>query len=371
MFRRLALVIHALNTGGAERVMASMANHWAEQDVDVTLITLDTRDTDRFSLHHNVHRVSLGLMRESKYPWQAVWNNFARIRCLRRVIRDTGAEHVVSFTDKMNVLTLLASARQRWKVIVTERSDPRRQKMGTGWELLRRFTYPRCSALVVQTESVAEYARRLVRKRPVYVIPNAVMPPAGQAALGESERSDHRVVSAMGRLSAEKGFDLLIKAFAKIADKHPDWGLRIAGDGDERWQLEHIIESKGLTERVELCGWVDQPYAFLRDASLFVLPSRYEGFPNALLEAMACGLPVVSFGCDSGPSEIVRHETDGLLVPPEDVEALAQALDRVMSSSAECARLGQNAMEVTTRFGREAFFQRWEEVLDDTTKPSK
>lgn len=371
MLRKLALVIHALNTGGAERVMASMANHWAEQDVDVTLITLDTRDTDRFPLHHNVHRVSLDLMRESKYPWQAVRNNLARIRRLRGAIRDTGAERVVSFTDKMNVLTLLASVGQRWKVIITERSDPRWQKMSRGWELLRRFTYPRCSALVVQTESVAEYARRLVRKRPVYVIPNAVMPPAGQAALGEPERSDHRVVAAMGRLSVEKGFDLLIEAFAKIADKQPDWDLRIAGDGVERRRLEHTIESRGLTERVELCGWVDQPHAFLRDASFFVLPSRYEGFPNVLLEAMACGLPVVSFDCDSGPREIVRHETDGLLVPPEDVEALAQALDRLMSRSAECARLSQNATEVTTRFGCEVFFERWERICADITKTCK
>lgn len=368
MLRKLALVIHALNTGGAERVMASMANHWAKQGVDVTLITLDSQDTDRLPLHHDVHRVSLELMRESRYPWHAVRNNLARIRCLRRAIRDTGAEHVVSFTDKMNVLTLLASMGKQWNVIIAERSDPRRQKMGRAWELLRRLTYPRCSALVVQSEAVAEHTRRLVRTRPVCVIPNAVAPPTGQADRGQSERSDRRVVIAMGRLSAEKGFDLLIEAFAQIARKHSDWSLRIAGDGHEGPYLVQIIESLGLTERVELCGWVDQAATFFHNANLFVLPSRYEGFPNALLEAMACGLPVISFDCDSGPGEIVRHEKDGLLIPPENVDALAQAMDRLMSSSSERARLGQKATEVTSRFGREVFFRRWEQLFADTTR---
>lgn len=371
MLRKLAFVIHALNSGGAERVMASMANHWAEQNVDVSLITLDTCDTDQFPLHSNVRRVSLELMRESRYPWQAVWNNLSRIRALRGAIRDAGVEHVVSFTDKMNVLTLLASKRQPWKVIIAERNDPRWQKMGRGWEFLRRRTYPRCSALVVQTEAVAQYAPRLVGKRPVYVIPNAVLPLAGQPDLARPKNSDRPVIAAMGRLDAQKGFDLLIKAFAQLADKHIDWNLAIAGDGDERGYLERIVESLGLTERVELCGWVDQPRTFLHSADLFVLSSRYEGFPNALLEAMACGLPVISFDCDSGPNEIVRHETDGLLVPPDKLEALAEAMDRLMSSSAERASLGEAATEVTSRFGSVAFFRRWEQVFADTTKTCK
>lgn len=368
MLRKLALVIHALNFGGAERVMASMANHWAEQDVDVTLLTLDATATDRFPVRDNVRRVGLGLLRESRHPWQAVWNNATRIRCLRRAIRDSGAQHVVSFTDKMNVLALLASAGRPWKTIIAERNDPRRQKMSRGWEFLRRRTYPRCSALVVQTESVAKYASCLVRNRPIYVIPNAVAPPAGQLDPGQLERSDHLTLAAMGRLDAQKGYDLLIEAFARIAAKHFDWGLKIAGDGEERRTLERIIEAQGLADRVELCGWVDEPQSFLLNADVFVLSSRYEGFPNALLEAMACGLPVVSFDCLSGPGEIVRHEIDGLLVPAENVDALAQALDRLMSNPAERVVLGRNASEVSTRFGYEAFFRRWEQVFADATR---
>jgi len=371
MPRKLALVIHALNTGGAERVMAAMADHWAEQDADVTLITLDTAETDRFPLDARVRRVGLGLMHASRFPWQAVWNNVARIRRLRQAIRDSGAEQVVSFTDNMNVLALLASVGRDWKVIIAERNDPRQQKMGRGWELLRRLTYPRCTALVVQTQSVAKYAPRLVRKRPVYVVPNAVMPPPERSNAGHLAHRDHRMVAAMGRLTGQKGLDLLIEAFARIADRHPNWTLRIAGDGEERGNLACLAESLGLTQRVDFCGWVDEPVAFLQEADLFVLSSRYEGFPNALLEAMACGLPVISTDCDSGPREIVRHEADGLLVPTEDVDELAQAMDRLMANRADRERLGGSAVDVVARFGCGAFFARWEDVLNETTRTYK
>ena len=352
-------------------MMAAMANHWAEHDADVTLVTLDNVETDRFPLDARVRRVGLGLMNESRYPWQAVWNNVARVRRLRQAIRDSGAEQVVSFTDNMNVITLLASVGQTWKVIIAERNDPRQQKMGRGWEMLRRLTYSRCTAMVVQTESVAKYAPRLVRKKPVYVIPNAVTPSAELPDAGRLPAGDRRVVAAMGRLTAQKGFDLLIEAFARIADRHPNWTLRIAGDGEERGNLECLAESLGLTQRVDLCGWIDEPLAFLQEADLFVLSSRYEGFPNALLEAMACGLPVISTDCDSGPREIVRHETDGLLVPAEDVDELTRAMGRLMTNRADRERLGESAVDVVTRFGFGAFFARWEDVLNQTTRTCK
>jgi glycosyltransferase involved in cell wall biosynthesis len=278
---------------------------------------------------------------------------------LRQAIRAAGAKHVLSFTDRMNVLTLLACFGGPWDVIIAERSNPQRQWLGRVWEFLRRRTYPRCRAIVVQTEYVARYARSLVGTRPVYVIPNGVRPPATVRA----PRSRERLIVAIGRLSREKGFDLLLRAFAQVASSHPDWSLQILGEGDERRALESLVHSLQLGDRVRLPGWVNEPEPILQHAAIFVLSSRYEGFPNALLEAMAAGLACISFACDSGPAEIVRHEVDGLLVPAEDVDALAHALDRLVTDEATRVRLAEAATDVVGRFSYDAFFDRWDKVL--------
>jgi glycosyltransferase involved in cell wall biosynthesis len=168
----------------------------------------------------------------------------------------------------------------------------------------------------------------------------------------------------MGRLSPEKGFDLLIRAFAQVAASHPDWSLQILGEGEHRPALEALVHAFQLGDRVRLPGWVDQPESLLQQAALFVLSSRYEGFPNALLEAMASGLTCISFDCDSGPVEIIRHEVDGLLVPAEDTDALARALERLMADEALRVRLALEATTVVARFGYDGVLEQWDRLVD-------
>jgi glycosyltransferase involved in cell wall biosynthesis len=233
------------------------------------------------------------------------------------------------------------------------------------WSTLRRWTYPAASAIVVQTEKVREKVRAFSGAAPVHVIPNGVSPPGPDAAARAVLVKDpvKRHIAAMGRLDPQKGFDLLIEAFSKVAPQFPLWSVRILGEGPERARLEKLIADNKLAGRMTLCGWTAQPESALMGSDVFVLSSRYEGFPNALLEAMACGLPAIAFDCDAGPAEILRHETDGLLVRAGNVEALSAAMSRLMSNDAERARLGAAAREVCTRFGMEQFFERWEELL--------
>jgi glycosyltransferase involved in cell wall biosynthesis len=183
--------------------------------------------------------------------------------------------------------------------------------------------------------------------------------------MGPPDQRWPRIVG-VGRLSREKGFDLLIRAFACIAPWYPDWSLQILGEGPQRAELEDLADSLGVRDNVHLPGWVERPEPALLDAGVFALPSRYEGFPNALLEAMACGLPCVAAACDSGPAEIIRDGVDGLLVPPENVDAMADALKQLVSDDAQRMRLGRRAVEVTSRFSRDAFFTQWDAVVATT-----
>jgi GalNAc-alpha-(1->4)-GalNAc-alpha-(1->3)-diNAcBac-PP-undecaprenol alpha-1,4-N-acetyl-D-galactosaminyltransferase len=365
MSHNIALVIHALRTGGAEKVLVRLAEYWAAQGHSVTLITLDDPANDEIVVTDAVRRVGLDALRPARSLWQGLMNNVIRLKRLRRAIRATAAPVVISFTDKMNVLTLLACVGLSVRVVIAERSDPVQQRMSRAWEFLRRRTYPRCHMLVVQTTAVATKLQRLVRRRPIEVIANAVARPAFVRVANAPPHVPACLIAA-GRLSREKGFDLLIAAFAQIADQHRDWRLKILGEGPQHGELSSLIAQHRLENQILLAGRVDQPQRDFATADLFVLPSRYEGFPNALLEAMASGLPAVAFDCDSGPREIIRPGIDGLLVPAGDVAALAGALHRLMSDARERARLARQAVEVVTRFDETAFLGRWDDVLART-----
>ncbi|MFO7906848.1 MAG: glycosyltransferase family 4 protein [Planctomycetota bacterium] len=362
MSRRLTLVIHALHGGGAEKTMALAANHWAARGNAVTLITFDSFDSDVYPVTPAVHRVALNAMGDSPGPAHAVVNNYRRWRRLRDAIRRARGDWVISFTDKTNVLTLLACLGTGARVVICERTDPRHHAVGPVWSQLRRWSYPRSTAVVVQTPAVREFVRQLVRHEAVHVVPNCLWPETVPDTLPSLESRGRRIV-AMGRLGPEKGFDLLLEAFSEVAADYPEWDLMVIGEGPERPRLEHLVQQHGLAARVSLCGWRDNPARLLSDAQVFVLSSRYEGFPNALLEAMACGLVPVAFDCDSGPRDIVRDHVDGLLVPPEDVGRLARTLACLLSDAPWRQRLATSAREVTERFGVEAFFERWEKIF--------
>jgi GalNAc-alpha-(1->4)-GalNAc-alpha-(1->3)-diNAcBac-PP-undecaprenol alpha-1,4-N-acetyl-D-galactosaminyltransferase len=365
MGRRLTLVVPSLALGGAERVVARMANHWAAAGDHVTVITLSAAKTDTYSLDPAVTRIALDLMRESAGSIRAVINNLIRVRRLRAAIRRSQPDTVISFIDRMNVVTLLACRPLDVDTVISERIDPSRQPLDNTWSWLRRSVYPWAQALVVQTEAVRLQMETVMGGREIYVIPNAVDVPAADASAREQRKSTDgsQQIAAMGRLTPQKGFDLLIDAFAQAAEGHPRWSLTILGEGPERAGLEALIRARGLEGRVRLAGWEAEPSAVLRNCDAFVLSSRFEGFPNALLEAMALGLPAISFDCPSGPAEIIRHKVDGLLVPPGDVPALSAAIRSLMSDDPFRARLGKEAVRVVERFSSESYFAAWDEVL--------
>lgn len=362
---RITLVIPSLTSGGAERVAATMADHWAAEGRDVTLVTIEPFSADFYPVDARIRRVSLamevpatGKLDVLRWAWRVV-------RAMRRAIVDSRPDVVLSFMDVTNVLTLVATIGLRVPVMISEHTDPREHRVSPVWRLGRALGYRRARALVVMTEAVGEWARRTLHAA-TYVIPNPVIPPStapASSVLGFEVPP--RTVAAMGRLSREKGFDQLIRAMARCAPEHPDWRLLILGEGHEREALTGLARELGIGDRVLLPGRVLEPTAVLRQAQLFVVPSRYEGFSCALAEAMACGLPVVSMDCPSGPGEIVRHGTDGLLVEPGDVEGLAQAMSRLMDDPVARRRLGARAPEVLRRFGVARVMSMWDRLLGE------
>ncbi len=316
-------VISSLDGGGAERVVCSMASYWADKGEDIVVATLAGKDSPiSFPLSKAVTLRPLGVLGKSK---NAVWDNMARLKKLRDVFEEEQPDVVLSFMENVNVLSIISSVGLSIPVIISDRIDPKSYGYGRIWRFLRNITYPFSSFLVVQTKAVLQRYPRFVSRNAV-VVPNFVAP---QPECGE-DRGGSALICAMGRLSEQKGFDVLIRAFARLSVNFPDWSLEIWGEGEERRNLEKLIVELDISEKVQLPGFSQSPYNVMKRSDLFVLSSRYEGFPNVLMEAMACGLPVISTRCPFGPEEIVRDGENGILVPVDDVDALASALVALM-----------------------------------------
>jgi glycosyltransferase involved in cell wall biosynthesis len=229
-----------------------------------------------------------------------------------------------------------------------------------------RRHYGRLDALTVLTEhDRSDYAALLGDRVKLVRIPNAVPPMGGGRAL-----LDAPVLAAAGRLTGQKGFDLLIRAFAPIAREHPEWRLRIYGAGPLHASLQRLILEQGLHDNVFMMGATRHLGEALTEASVFALSSRFEGFGMVIVEAMSKGLPVVSFDCPQGPAEIIEHGRDGLLVPNGDVEAMTAALRELIADPQRRRAMGEAALTKAQAFSADAIGEQWESLLATLHKGS-
>ena len=362
---KITFVISSLSCGGAERVLVSMAQGFINRGHDVTVVTLSAKDDDFYRLPPSCSRIALGLLGSSQNIVRAIKNNIERITVLRKAVESSTPDAVISFLRITNVTTILALLGTKYPLIVTEHNDARVFSYGSLWETLRKLTYPLCDCVVSVSQGVdLGFASLPEHKRAVIYNPILVRDSGEADKLpAEVDRNCNWLVS-MGRLTDQKGFDLLLQAFNKIALQYPDWQLLILGRGELRSQLIQMKDRLGLGDRVIFTGALSNPFAVLKQAKLFVMASRNEGFPMAHGEALACGLPVVCTDCPSGPSEMIRSDVDGLLVANQDVDALATAIANLMSDESRRLQMAANAPQVLERFGLDAIVAQWEILIN-------
>lgn len=370
----LLFFIHSLHSGGAERVTANLANHWAAKGWQVTVVTLTPATQDFYQLAPDVRRIALNVTSESGGTLSAIVNNLRRIRALRRVLQQVRPDVALAMMSTANILLAFAAMGLTGVITVgSERTYPPRIPLGRAWEALRARFYGKLGAMVALTEESAIWLRQHTRAGRIPIIPNPVPWPLPiQAPLLPVPHCDRTngefMLLAVGRLSEEKGFYHLITAFGCLATEFHNWKLVILGEGPDRQALEIQVAQAGLQDRITLPGRAGNVGQWYEAADLYVMSSRFEGFPNTLAEAMAYGLPAISFDCDTGPRDIIRPEVDGLLVPAGDMDALQKALRCLMADEMLRSQFSKRAIEVRQRFSIDIVTQMWINVFASIKK---
>lgn len=335
---------------------------WAGRSDQVTVITFLETTSDVFTLHPQVSRISIGGAKKSKNAISAAFANFQRIWRLRAAIISRRPDVVISFIGATNVLTILAALGTGVRVVVAERNDPSRQSLGAIWNFLRHHTYKLASLITANsTHTVSQLSKEFINKQ-IYWTPNPVR-------LSQQTRPlafDTPYIIAAGRLHRQKGFDVLIRAFAQLHKSHAHLKLLILGDGDERTALCSLIDSLGIAGFVDLVGFVKDPFPYYMGALFLAHPARYEGLPNVVLEAMSVGVAVVVTDTQPGILDFVSHEKTGLVVPSESVSCLAAAMRRLSDDETLRGFLGRAGREAIQPCLPEQAMRTWDNVVGKT-----
>ena len=357
--RRVMFVIHSMRGGGSERQMSYLANEMAIR-TKTSLVTLDEINNDIYPLDSKIERIGLELTSDRGGFFRGMFANLRRIRALKSRIIDWKPDVVVSFCDTTNIVTLIACP-STIPVLISERNDPRRQRLSRQWEFLRKIYYPKCKTCVAQTEEVGNYliSKRLIAKSQMVVVPSAIsIPQKDWISIACLRKSAHpKTLVFLGRLSRQKRVDRLLNAWAKLTAYHETWQLRVVGDGELRASLQALATELGIEKTVIWSLWSADAWQYLCSANAFCLVSDYEGYPQAMLEAMGAGLPVAVFDCGPAICHAISDGVNGLIISSED--QVADVLDRLLSNDSLRNTLGQNAAERAKHFEWSTIAPHW------------
>lgn len=372
--KSICLFIGTLKAGGAERVTVWLATELHRRGHKVVVLTHSTPEADFFTLPEGIQRETVGFDEGRRTFLGKLMINVRRCLRVRWVLRKHGATAILAMMPHESVVAVVSALGLRTRVVVSERNAPWHRTQDRIWTIMRRIVYRFSDVQVAQTKPIGDWLRRETGSRRVAIIPNAVQAslPSGPPFVRPQEllRPGRRLLLAVGTKPYQKGFDILVKAVARVAEEHGEWDLAIPGLLPDRTEGgvsgQDVLDAAaraGLKDRVILPGHLGNVSDWYAAADLFVLSSRFEGFPNVLVEAMGAGLASVAFACDTGPDEIIQDEVDGLLVRDLSAEALSAALARTMGDAELRASLAAAAPAVIRRFAPETVLDAWSDAL--------
>lgn len=347
---RILFVVDSLFSGGAGRVVSELASRLAaENSVKICVFSCNSKN---YNVNENIEII------DGSQCSSCLGVTFlGRVCFLRSTINKTNPSVIISFLTELNLVSLISASFLRVKVIVSERNAP--QYAQFSMKLLRNLLYPYAGKVVFQTRAMMDYFNIFIRRRSC-VIPNPINPELPTVYNGIR---DNRIVM-VGRLTFQKNYFMAIDAFINIAEQIPSFILEIYGDGELYNDLEKYISRKGFSQKILLKGHVSDIYNKIKTSSLFIMTSTYEGMPNALMEAMALGIPSISTDhAGGGARSLIINGVNGLLVPVNDRNSLEVAIMQVLKEPDFSKKIAANCQKIRQDYDIDSIIERWIKVI--------
>lgn len=356
---KIAFLINKLGAGGAERVVTTLANKLSEC-YTIYIITF-SKSEPFYNLNREVQVIPCFKQIESSNTIQeALSNNYLLLKQINAIVKTNQINLLIGFMTSANVLATVVAKLNNIPVIISERNNPDKQWISGFWKLLRIMTYPFANHLVVQTSEIEHYFAKKIRKDRLHILPNPISPELTLNRNIKAIKQD--IILNVGSLTDQKGQDILIKAFALTYID--DWRLVIVGEGPKREKLEILIKELGIEQDVTLLGRIKDVHHMYNTSKIFAFSSLYEGFPNALIEAMHYGLPCVATDCPTGPSELIENNINGYLTPLNDEKILAEKLRLLMHDDKKRALFGTRAIETVEKYEIDMVIKEWRLLIE-------
>lgn len=353
--KRIAFYCSSLTRGGAERVFVNLAEYFTDKGYLVSIVT-QYRLENEYAISDSIQRILSDLTPEEVKRGRII-NFINRYRKLRRILKKAHPDIVFSCNGKNNFMALAAGMFCKRKTVVSVVADPKMEYCTGFMRFLAKTFFVFADGIVLQTKQARDFFPGCIQKKSVILLNS--LNPAFLKPRYEGVRK--KEIVAVGRLDDNKNHAMLCRAFAKLAKDFPDYCVVIYGEGEKRQKLERLINQLHMEEQIFLPGQTSHIEDEIYTASLFVMTSDTEGMPNALLEAMALGLPVISTDCPcGGPGELIRHGENGYLVPVRDEVALRKQILYCLSHPEEMDAVGKEAAKLQEKMNPENVNRQWE-----------
>mgnify|MGYP000976915002 CR=1 FL=1 len=355
--KTILFIISSLGGGGAERVVSELANYFSKEDIMVSILLI-SNDNVNYEIGENVKIIYGSNQIDGK---NRISDFFSRVNLISKYVKLIQPDITISFLSTINIYSCLALGFSKNKLIVSERNDPKRSPAQKIKRLVRNIVYYLSDGYVFQTDEAKNYFSSKIKNKGVVIV-NPIKPDLPDVYKGDRTKK----IVAVGRLEEQKNYSLFIKAFKLIADDFKDYKVEIYGEGQERNKLEKLICELNLNSRVLLMGRHNDVHERIKDASLYVLSSHYEGMPNALMEALALGLPCIATNCSGGgPKTLITNGVNGILVPNNDEESLSKQMAFVLQNNQVGISLSKKASLVRDDFSIDIIGVQWLDYIEE------